>query len=199
MRSGLIQPGLARCAHRRSSERRIDCLALTDGLHRLSLGGVFVRGRYSRPHGPGPARRIHPASRMIKLFIRPVCGGRPACCLRLGAGCVAPACVAPWVHTRLPCGLRASSSGHLRRGSCLALRCGLLMFLCPSWGGAPTLWGPPAQPWAGVGVHCPALHWALGQALQGGARSREPSRGLLPCLTFRSTVLGGRDFILRPY
>lgn len=42
--SGLIHPGLARCAHRRSCEKGIDCLVLTDGLRRLSLGGVFVRG-----------------------------------------------------------------------------------------------------------------------------------------------------------
>lgn len=43
--SGLIHPGLARCAHRHSCEKGIDCLVLTDGLRRLSLGGVFVRGR----------------------------------------------------------------------------------------------------------------------------------------------------------
>lgn len=42
---GLIHPGLARCAHRRSCEKGIDCLALMDGLRRLSLGGVFARGR----------------------------------------------------------------------------------------------------------------------------------------------------------
>lgn len=102
--SGLIQPGLARCAHGRRSERHIGCLALTDSLHRLSLGGVFVRGRYGRPRSPGPARRIRPASRVIKPFVRPVCGGWPACRLRLGAGCT-PTHVAPWVHTGPPRGL----------------------------------------------------------------------------------------------
>lgn len=104
-----------------------------------------------RPRGPAPACRICPASRVIKPFVRPVCRGRPACRFLLEAEHVAPTHMAPWVRTRLPRGLRASSSRHLQRGSCLASRrCGLLILLCPSWGGAPTLWGPPARPWAGV-------------------------------------------------
>ena len=113
-----------------------------------------------RLRSPAPARRIRPASREIKPFVRPVCRGRPACCFLLEAERVVPTHMAQWVRTRFPRGLRASSSRHLQRGSCLALRrCALLLLPCPSWGGAPTLWGPPARPRAGVvsALSCPPL------------------------------------------
>lgn len=100
----------------------IDRPALTDDLHQLWLGGTFAVGRW-----PGQARGAHLASCMIKLFVRPVCRGRPGCRFLVGAEHVRPPTPPRprWprgLAWRLPRGLRASRSRHLQGGSCRVSR-----------------------------------------------------------------------------
>lgn len=100
----------------------IDRPVLTDDLHQLWLGGMFAMGRW-----PGQARGVHLASRMIKLFVGPVCRGRPGCRFLVGAEHVRPPTPPRprWprgLARRLPRGLRASCSRHLQDGSCRVSR-----------------------------------------------------------------------------
>ena len=99
----------------------------------------------------GQVRGVHLASRMIKLFIGPVCRGRPGCRFLVGAEHVhAPPPPTPrWPRGfawRLPRALRASCSRHLQGGSCQVSRMlWLLIFPCLPWETRPPLWEPPDQ------------------------------------------------------
>lgn len=154
---------------------------------------------------PGQARGAHLASRMIKLFVGPVCRGRPGCHFLVGAEHVrAPTPPRPrWprgLARRLPRGLRASCSRHLQGGSCQVSRVLWLLIFLSSLGDTPTPLGAPGPaPWGRAWrVQCPALRCGTGPGAPTGL-SCTPSRALLVCLTFQSTVLGMCDFILRPY